>query len=36
MRGMGAGSRIFRNLREYQLNQKPGHMWMELLKGEHV
>jgi hypothetical protein len=36
MRGMGAGSRIFRSLRDYQLNQKPGHMWMELLKGEHV
>jgi hypothetical protein len=36
MRGMGAGSRIFRTLRDYQLNQKPGHMWMELLKGEHV
>jgi hypothetical protein len=36
MRGMGAGSRILRSLREYQLNQKPGHMWMELLKGEHV
>ena len=36
MRGMGAGSRIFRTLRDYQLNQKPGHMWMALLKGEHV
>jgi hypothetical protein len=36
MRGMGAGSRIFKTLRDYQLNQKPGHMWMELLKGEHV
>jgi hypothetical protein len=36
MRGMGAGSRIFRTLRDYQLNQRPGHMWMELLKGEHV
>jgi hypothetical protein len=36
MRGMGAGSRILRTPREYQLNQKPGHMWMELLKGEHV
>ncbi len=36
MRGMGAGSRIFRTSRDYQLNQRPGHMWMELLKGEHV
>jgi len=36
MRGMGAGSRIFRTRRDYKLNQKPGHMWMELLKGEHV
>jgi hypothetical protein len=36
MRGMGAGSRLLRSLREYALNQKPGHMWMELLKGEHV
>ena len=36
MRGMGAGSRIFRTRRDYQLNQRPGHMWMELLKGEHV
>jgi hypothetical protein len=36
MRGMGAGSRIFKTLRDYQLNQRPGHMWMELLKGEHL
>jgi hypothetical protein len=36
MRGMGAGSRIFRTPRDYQLNQKPGHMWMALLKGDHV
>ena len=36
MRGMGAGSRMFKTLRDYQLNQRPGHMWMELLKGEHV
>ena len=36
MRGMGAGSRIFRSRKEYGLNQKPGHMWMPLLEGEHV
>jgi hypothetical protein len=36
MRGMGAGSRIFRTRRDYQLAQRPGHMWMTLLEGEHV
>jgi hypothetical protein len=36
MRGMGAGSRIVRSLKEYYHLQRPGHMWMELLQGEHV
>ena len=36
MRGMGAGSRIFRTLKEYRHGQRPGHMWMSLLEGEHV
>ena len=36
MRGMGAGSRILRTLKEYKHGQRPGHMWMELLAGEHV
>ncbi len=36
MRGMGAGSRILRTAKEYQYNQRPGHMWMALLDGEHV
>jgi len=36
MRGMGAGSRILKNEKEYQNNQRPGHMWMSLLQGEHV
>jgi hypothetical protein len=36
MRGMGAGSRIFRSRREYRLNQRPGHMWMPLFEGEHL
>lgn len=36
MRGMGAGSRIFRTMKEYRHNQRPGHMWMPLLEGEHV
>ncbi len=36
MRGMGAGSRVLRTEKEYQYNQRPGHMWMSLLDGEHV
>jgi len=36
MRGMGAGSRIFASRRDYITGQQPGHMWMELLEGEHV
>lgn len=36
MRGMGAGSRVLHNVSEYRLHQRPGHMWMELLEGEHV
>lgn len=36
MRGMGAGSRVLRSEEEYERRQKPGHMWMTLLEGEHV
>lgn len=36
MRGMGAGSQVFRSPDEYSRAQKPGHMWMALLDGEHV
>jgi len=36
MRGMGAGSGVLRSLKEYKYRQRPGHMWMELLTGEHV
>lgn len=36
MRGMGAGSRVIRSQREYTQLQRPGHMWMPLLSGEHV
>lgn len=36
MRGMGAGSRILHSEAEYKHNQRPGHMWSELLEGEHV
>lgn len=36
MRGMGAGSRIIRSAKEYRTAMRPGHMWMELLSGDHV
>jgi hypothetical protein len=36
MRGMGIGSRVIRTLREYKANQRPGHIWMPMLTGEHV
>ncbi len=36
MRGMGAGSRVIRTLKEYKHLQKAGHMWMPLLSGAHV
>jgi hypothetical protein len=36
MRGMGAGTRILRSLKEYKHQQRPGHMWMPLFEGEHV
>ena len=36
MRGMGAGSGVLRTLKEYKHRQRPGHMWMTLLDGEHV
>lgn len=36
MRGMGIGSRILRSEREYKAHQKPGHIWMPLLQGEHI
>ena len=36
MRGMGAGSRVIRDLKEYKHFQRPGHFWMRLLEGEHV
>jgi hypothetical protein len=36
MRGMGAGSRVLRTRQEYLANQRPGHIWMTLLEGEHV
>jgi hypothetical protein len=36
MRGMGAGSRVLRSLKEYKHLERPGHMWMPLLQGDHV
>lgn len=34
--GMGAGSAVFRNAKEYEAGKQPGHMWMPLLSGRHV
>lgn len=36
LRGMGTDSRAIRTPEEYDRYQKPGHMWMPLLTGEHV
>jgi hypothetical protein len=36
MRGMGIGSRVLRTPREYRANQRPGHIWMPVLEGEHI
>lgn len=36
MRGMGTGSCVIRSLDQWQRRQAPGHMWMELLTGEHL
>lgn len=36
MRGMGTGSRVFKTLKDYRARQRPGHIWMPLLAGEHV
>lgn len=36
MRGMGVGSRVLRSDAEYRRALRPGHMWSELLEGDHV
>jgi hypothetical protein len=36
LRGMGIGTRTIRSFAEYERHQTPGHMWMELLTGQHV
>ena len=36
LKGMGIGSRVVKSAAAYKSLQKPGHMWMTLLEGEHV
>lgn len=36
LHGMGAGSVLLRNEAEYDRCYAPGHMWMDLLEGDHV
>ena len=36
LRGMGMETRSFASLDEYLAERDPGHMWMELLGGEHL
>ena len=36
MRGMGTGSCIIQSLEQWHIRQAPGHMWMDLLSGEHL
>lgn len=36
LRGMGMETRTFTGLDEYLAERDPGHMWVELLSGEHL
>jgi hypothetical protein len=36
MHGMGVGGRVMRDDEEFSHHLQAGHMWMELLEGEHV
>lgn len=36
MKGMGVGIQVFENEADYNSGYTPGHLWMELLQGEHV
>jgi hypothetical protein len=36
MRGMAVGTRVLRDLKDYQRHLTSGHFWMTLLEGEHV
>jgi hypothetical protein len=36
LKGMGAGTSVLENEREFRANCRPGDFWMKLLTGEHV
>ena len=36
LKGMGEGSAVLRDRRDYDAQYRAGHMWMALLEGEHV
>lgn len=36
MRGMGCGGKIIESPEQFRAALQPGHMWMTLLRGEHV
>jgi hypothetical protein len=36
LKGMGAGSCVLRDERDYRENCKPGDFWMKLMSGEHI
>lgn len=36
LRGMGMETRVFDDLEQYLAERDPGHMWVELLRGEHL
>jgi hypothetical protein len=36
LRGMGSGSRVIESAEQFKAAVQPGHMWMQLLTGEHV
>lgn len=35
LKGMGVGSGVLRSVGDYENAYRPGHMWVELLEGEH-
>lgn len=36
LKGMGVGSGVLHSRADYEAAYRPGHMWVELLEGEHV
>lgn len=36
LKGMGVGSGVLRSKTDYEAAYRPGHMWVELLEGEHL